>query len=98
RWQRHQAMAERIGAWVEARDDLSLLADSGRRSPTVTAIRLKPPHSALDVAEKMLRLGWEIGASEEDQSGEILRVGHMGELTSESVGQLLAALQRVLGE
>lgn len=96
RWARHRAMAQLIERWVADRDDLSLVAVSGRRSPTVTAIRLKPPHSALDVAEKMLRLGWEIGAAEENGNGGLLRIGHMGEITEKQLEEMLAGLGQAL--
>lgn len=96
RWTRHRAMAQLVEGWAAERDDLSVLAVFGRRSPTVTAIRLKPPHSALDVAEKLLRLGWEIGVGEDAGSGGIVRIGHMGETTPEQVAQLLNELGRAL--
>lgn len=97
RWQRHSTLGLQIERWAENRSDLALVAESGRRSPTVTAIRLKAPHSALDVAGKMVRLGWEIGAAESPEGG-ILRIGHMGDLTAEQLSDLLAALDQALAE
>ena len=51
---------------------------------------------ALDVAEELLRLGWEIGAVGETDSGGLLRIGHMGETTEEQLGEMLTALGQVL--
>jgi aspartate aminotransferase-like enzyme len=96
RWARHRAMSELLARWAAGRTDLALLAESGRRSPGVTAIRLQPPHSALDIAGQMLRLGWEIAGAEEPGAGGILRIGHMGELLPEHLAELLQALGQVL--
>lgn len=95
RWSRHRRLSEVVHRWAEGRTDLGLLAASGRRSPTVTAIRLKPPHSALDVAAKLLRLGWEIGAADDDQGG-VLSIGHMGDVTLEQMTELLDGLEKAL--
>jgi aspartate aminotransferase-like enzyme len=95
RWARHRVMAEMVERWVAERGDVSLMAENGRRSPTVSCIRLAPPHSATVLAGRLLRQGWEVGLGE-GAGSDVLLIGHMGETEPDQLTVLLHALGRTL--
>jgi aspartate aminotransferase-like enzyme len=94
---RHWAMARRCWEWAEgegARWDLSVLAPEGYRSPTVTTIRLPERITGPEVAGRLKRRGWTIGAGYGKLKDSTIRIGHMGDHTTDG----LEALLRVLAE
>lgn len=96
---RHCAMAERCWAWTEAagaRWGMSILAPEGRRSPTVTTIRVAPEHSGPTVCARLADRGYTIGTGYGKLKDETIRIGHMGDHTSEELDLLLANLEEVL--
>lgn len=100
RAERHLAMAARCREWTEqtgARWGLSLLAPPGRRSPTVTAIRVPPEHPGSTLAARLAERGYTIGAGYGILRNSTIRIGHMGEHTVNELDALLVQLEEVLG-
>lgn len=96
---RHWAMANRCWEWVGSegsRWGLSVLAPEGRRSPTVTTIRLPERLTGPEVAGRLKRRGWTIGAGYGKLKDSTIRIGHMGDHTVEGLEALLAVLAEEL--
>lgn len=100
RWARHRAMAERTWAWVEEMRaegvELSILADEGYRSPTVTCIGLPDGITGPEVVKGAAERGWVIGGGYGKLKATHVRIGHMGDHTVEELDGLLAVLEAVL--
>jgi aspartate aminotransferase-like enzyme len=99
RGERHRRMAERCAAWVAEPGrpaGLSVLAPEGRRSPTVTAIRLPAGLTGPDVASRMKQRGYVIGAGYGKLREPTIRIGHMGDHTLEELERLLDTLSEAL--
>jgi aspartate aminotransferase-like enzyme len=79
-----------------ARWGLSVLAPEGRRSPTVTTIRLPEGLTGPEVAGRLKRRGWTIGAGYGKLKDSTIRIGHMGDHTVEGLEALLAVLAEEL--
>lgn len=101
RWARHAAMAERCESWVEemrrsGRADIEILASPGRRSPTVTCVRLAAGRRGPDVVAAVRERGWVIGGGYGKLKEDTVRIGHMGDHTVQELDGLLAVLSEVL--
>jgi aspartate aminotransferase-like enzyme len=103
RWERHNAMRERVERWV-AREaggtlGLSYLPREGRRSWTVSCLKLPEGGKALGgaVAKAMdAKFGYTIGAGYGDLKDATIRIGHMGDHTVAELEALLSALEEVI--
>jgi aspartate aminotransferase-like enzyme len=73
-----------------------VLAPEGRRSPTVTTIRLPEHLTGPEVAGRLKRRGWTIGAGYGKLKDSTIRIGHMGDHTVEGLEALLAVLAEEL--
>ncbi len=103
RWARHRAMAERTWAWVdelrERRDiDLRVLADEGRRSPSVTCVVTPEGMSGVEITRRMAALGYTIASGYGPLRETTFRIGHMGDHTVEELNTLLDRLTSVMEE
>ena len=99
RAERHWSMARRCWEWVAAegqRWDLSVLAPEDRRSPTVTTIRLPERVTGPEVAGRLKRRGWVIGAGYGKLKDSTIRIGHMGDHTLDGLEALLVVLAEEL--
>ncbi len=101
RWARHRAMAERTWAWVdEERDrqdiDLRVLAEEGRRSPSVTCVATPKGLSGVEVTRRMAEQGYTIAAGYGALREATFRIGHMGDHTVAELDALLAQLSDVI--
>ena len=103
RWARHNAMRERVERWVAkeagARLGLSYLPREGRRSWTVSCLKLAEGGKALGgaVAKAMdAKAGYTIGAGYGDLKDATIRIGHMGDHTVAELEALLGALEEVI--
>jgi aspartate aminotransferase-like enzyme len=97
---RHWQMAERAWRWVEERGPrwgLSLFAPPGRRSPTVTTIRVEGEMTGSRICAGMTERGWTLGTGYGKLKDTTFRIGHMGDHTVDELDALLAALEEVLG-
>ena len=96
RWARHDAMAARTYAWVDALrgrhgDALRVLAREGHRSPTVTSVMLPPSLTASAVLTAVKERGFTIGSGYGKNKETTVRIGHMGDHTLEGLDRCLAA-------
>jgi aspartate aminotransferase-like enzyme len=93
RWKRHETMRRMVEEWA-ARRGVRLLAAEARRSDALTALELGDDLTAAALAEALAAEGWGIGVGE----GALLTIGHAGDLEPPQLAELLAAIDRVLGE
>jgi alanine-glyoxylate transaminase/serine-glyoxylate transaminase/serine-pyruvate transaminase len=95
RWRRHVELAGMVHAWAE-QHGLALLAEPGRRSAAVSAIRLPPGREEATLLGALDSGGWRVGGSVEPGVPAI-RIGHMGDLEAADLSALLDALLRAFG-
>ena len=99
RWRRHQAMADRTYAWVDAMRaegvDLGILARAGYRSPTVTCVTVPSGIRAPDICAATRARGWVIAPGYGKARDEMIRIGHMGDHTVAELEALLDVLTAV---
>ena len=96
---RHEAMARRCWAWVDgapAELGLSHFAPEGRRSPTVTCIRVEGRVPAPEIVARLKAEGWTIGGGYGGLKETTIRIGHMGDHTVEELDALLAKIEEVV--
>lgn len=97
RWQRHAAMQQRTFGWVEdMRDrglDIVVFAQEGHRSPTVTCVATD---RARQVVADLFGRGWVIGGGYGKLKESTIRIGHMGDHTTEELEALLEVLTDVM--
>lgn len=95
RYARHRAMLEACARWVERRGDVRLLA-AGARSPAISTVVLPDSHPASDVIAGLERREFLVGGGLDRSHGNVIRIGHMGDLEPVHLAALLAALDEVL--
>lgn len=102
RWARHDRMAQRTYAWVEAmRKDgvaLDVLAPAGYRSPTVTCVTVPDGVRGSDVCGALRARGYVVAPGYGKARDAMIRIGHMGDHTVEELDALLDVLADVLRE
>lgn len=99
RAERHRRMAERCHEWTRTSGEalgLSLFAPEGRRSPTVTSVRLPEGRTGPEVAGALRERGYVIAAGYGKVKDRTIRIGHMGEHTVQELDALLRELEGVL--
>jgi aspartate aminotransferase-like enzyme len=96
RWARHRAMRELIEGWMSGRDDLAWQMPAGRRSDTVSALRLPEERSAREVVAALEAEGWLVGTGMDGDADRLLRIGHLGDATPAQLETFLATLDRSL--
>lgn len=101
RWARHAAMAALIERWVAgARQrtghELGILAAPNNRSETVTAVTLPDYLKGPDIVVAVAARGYTLGEGYGGLKERSVRVGHMGDHTTEGLAGLLAAMDEVL--
>lgn len=98
-WRRHGSMRETVERWVDgpgARLGLGYLPVPGRRSWTVSCLKLPENRNARAVVQALAQQGWIIGSGYGSLKESTIRIGHMGDHTMDEVCELLAVLERVL--
>lgn len=95
RWQRHDAMRRRTEEWA-AKRGLTYLPREGRRSWTVSCIKLPAGKSSKDVVSAVKQEGWTIGSGYGALKDSTFRIGHMGDHTVAGLDALLAVIDRAL--
>jgi len=96
RWARHSQMAAHTHAWVEqlAQESglpFTVFAESGQRSPTVTAIAVPERVSAESIVKGAAARGFVIGGGYGKLKQRTFRIGHMGDHTMGGLGNCLGA-------
>jgi aspartate aminotransferase-like enzyme len=91
RWQRHHTMQQQVEAWVGGRGGefgYAFLPEPGRRSWTVSCLRVPHGMSGRNIVQAMKRRGWVIGSGYGPLKEETIRIGHMGDHTPERLREL----------
>lgn len=96
RWARHAAMLERLEAWVAARPQMGILARAGRRSPAISAVRLGEGVDPVAMVRALGERGWQVGGGLGSLQKEVIRIGHMGDLTPDHLGALLEEIDSLV--
>src|SRR5439155_20300302 len=81
RWARHDAMRRRVEEWSAARD-VAYLPAEGRRSWTVSCVKVPEGKTAQDVVAPLKQVGWTIGSGYGALKDSTIRIGHMGDHTA----------------
>ena len=101
RWDRHQAMADLVYAWVQHANergvDLRILAPVGYRSPTTTTILAPEPWTGPRVCAALKERGYIMATGYGKMRENSFRIGTMGDHTVEETDNLLDALSDVFG-
>lgn len=92
RFARHRAMRERIEQWTMREAEFTLMAPSGRRADTVSALVLPEGTSAATLVSDLAADGFAIAPGLDDDFDRLIRIGHMGEGTPDQLDHLLATL------
>lgn len=96
RWARHLALRDRTIAWAQA-NGFGLFAQEGYRSPTLTAVDNRD--RGIDVnamAAFMASRGFAMDKGYGKIKGQTFRIGHMGDMTMETLETVLAGLDAFL--
>lgn len=99
RWKRHQAMQGVVESWVAeqgAKHGLAFLPPPGRRSWTVSCLRVPEGKNARAMVQTLGKEGWTIGTGYGALKESTLRIGHMGDHTPDGVCGLLGVLEAAL--
>ena len=99
RWARHTAMQRLTEQWVAeqraAGIELGFLARAEERSTTVSCLTLPPDRTAAEVVGALKEHGFRIGRGYGPFQDSTIRIGHMGDHTTEGLGRCLDALGAV---
>jgi len=95
RWRRHEAMRRRVESW-SAETGIALLPREGRRSWTVSCLKLPEGKSAKVVVGALKEQGWTIGTGYGALKDSTIRIGHMGDHTVAALDELLDLIVRAL--
>lgn len=98
RWTRHRRMQETVERWVGARGGelgFQFLPPTGRRSWTVSCLRVPSEKSGRALALVMKSKGWVIGSGYGPLKQSTIRIGHMGDHSVERLEELLNTLESV---
>ena len=91
RWARHDAMRRRVEEWAERRG-VAYLPREGRRSWTVSCLKLPEGKGAKQIVGALKQAGWTIGSGYGSLKESTIRIGHMGDHTVAALDELLALL------
>ena len=89
RWRRHDAMRRRVEQWSE-QHGVAYLPREGRRSWTVSCLKLPEGKTSKAMVAALKQAGWTIGAGYGSLKESTIRIGHMGDHTVAALDELLA--------
>jgi aspartate aminotransferase-like enzyme len=95
RWKRHHKMLTLVEEWALLHPGFTLLPPEGRRSWTVSCLRLPAGSSSDRVVQAMHDRNWHIAPGWGDLRDSTIRIGHMGDVTPNALGELLRSLSEV---
>jgi aspartate aminotransferase-like enzyme len=95
RWARHDAMRRAVEHWSADRE-IAYVPVEGRRSWTVSCLKLPSGKSAKDVVSGLKQQGWVIGSGYGPLKDSTIRIGHMGDHTVPALCDLLGVLEKTL--
>lgn len=96
RWRRHDAMRRVVEQWVAGPGGalgFSYLPCEGRRSWTVSCLKVPAGKNGREIAQALGERGWTIGSGYGSLKESTIRIGHMGDHTVEGVRCVLAELE-----
>ena len=91
RWRRHDAMRRRVEEWSE-QHGIAYLPREGRRSWTVSCLKVPEGKTAKQIVGALKQAGWTIGSGYGALKESTIRIGHMGDHTVAALDQLLDLL------
>jgi aspartate aminotransferase-like enzyme len=86
----------RCAARSSAGRGIEYVPREGRRSWTVSCLRLPAGKSAKDVVAKLKAQGWTIGSGYGSLKDTTIRIGHMGDHTVTALEELLPLVEAAL--
>ena len=95
RWERHRRLSARFAEWAAERG-LEILARPARRTPTVSVFRTPQNRDGAQVAAALEAQGFLVGRGITPDQGQMIRIGHMGDLEIDHLNELLAALEPLI--
>ena len=95
RWARHDAMRRCVEDW-SAKRGVAYLPPAGRRSWTVSCLKVPAGKTAQDIVGALKKDGWTIGSGYGALKDSTIRIGHMGDHTVAAVDELLGLVDRAL--
>jgi len=95
RWARHDAMRHRVETW-SAETGIAFVPVEGRRSWTVSCLKLPDGKHAKDVVGALKVQGWTIGAGYGALKDSTIRIGHMGDHDVDALDELLTLIRGAL--
>lgn len=96
RWRRHEEMRKTTERWAQ-KAGLTYLPPEGRRSWTVSCVKMPAGKISKDLVAAVKKEGWVIGTGYGGVKDTTFRIGHMGDHSVASLEDLLALIQRTLG-
>ncbi len=97
RWERHLRMRDQVDQWIAARPELRLMTPQGTaRSPAISSVVLPERYRAAQVIGELERRGFLVGGALDPRYGQVVRIGHMGDLLPEHLAVLLDHLTEVV--
>ena len=99
RWRRHDAMRQTVERWVDGPGGalgFSYLPKAGRRSWTVSCLKVPPGKNGRPITQALAERGWTIGSGYGPLKETTIRIGHMGDHSVAAVEQLLGELEAVV--
>lgn len=99
RWARHKSLLETCERWVADRGGklgLSYLPAEGRRSWTVSCLKLPDGVTSKAITQPLAQQGWTIGSGYGKLKETTIRIGHMGEHGVPALAELLGLIEKVL--
>jgi predicted phosphoserine aminotransferase len=91
RWRRHDAMRRRVEDWSAERG-VAYLPREGRRSWTVSCLKVPEGTGAKQIVGALKQAGWTIGSGYGPLKESTIRIGHMGDHSVAALDELLALL------
>ncbi|MGD2113636.1 MAG: alanine--glyoxylate aminotransferase family protein [Acidobacteriota bacterium] len=102
RWRRHRELRDRVAGWLDggggARGVTFAVDDPAFRSPTVSCLRPPPGVEAPALVARLADKGFTVAGGYGAWKADTFRIGHMGEVRSEDLDELLAALDETLDD
>ncbi len=95
RWRRHDAMRRTVEQWAAAQG-IEFLPREGRRSWTVSCLKLPAGKSAKEVVGALKKEGWTIGSGYGAIKDSSIRIGHMGDHSVAALEELLPLIERAI--
>lgn len=98
RWRRHDAMRQAVEQWIAGPGGalgFSYLPAEGRRSWTVSCLKVPEGKNGRSIVQALGERGWTIGSGYGPLKESTIRIGHMGDHTVAGVQGVLAEVAAV---